>query len=49
MPLSLTVADLDFFGRDLARPECVATTADGSIYASDKRGGIARVLPGSPA
>lgn len=45
MPLSLTVADLDFFGRDLARPECVVTTADGSIYASDKRGGIARVHP----
>ncbi len=49
MPLSLTVADLDFFGQDLMRPECVVTTAEGAIFVSDKRGGIARVRPDRPA
>lgn len=48
MPLALTVADLDFVGRDLVRPECVVTTANGALYASDKRGGIARVHPDQP-
>jgi len=48
MPLSLTVADLDFVGRDLRRPECVVATAEGAIFVSDKRGGIARVHPDRP-
>ena len=43
MSFSITVADLAFIGQDLARPECVVTTAQGEIYVSDRRGGIAQV------
>jgi hypothetical protein len=43
MKLSVTQADLTFLGRDLARPECVVVTASGDVFASDRRGGIARV------
>jgi SMP-30/Gluconolactonase/LRE-like region len=39
----VTRADLAFIGRDLARPECVVVTARGDVFASDRRGGIARV------
>jgi SMP-30/Gluconolactonase/LRE-like region len=42
----VTVADLRFIGRDLARPECVVTTATGDVFVSDKRGGIVRLMPG---
>jgi SMP-30/Gluconolactonase/LRE-like region len=42
----VTVADLQFIGQDLARPECVVVTATGDVFASDKRGGIVRLLPG---
>ena len=41
----ITVSDLRFVGRDLARPECVVTTASGDVYVSDKRGGIAHLMP----
>jgi hypothetical protein len=34
------VADLQFVGRGLARPECVVTTASGDLFVSDRRGGI---------
>jgi hypothetical protein len=40
MPFEVAVSDLQFVGRDLARPECVVTTAQGDVFASDRRGGI---------
>jgi hypothetical protein len=39
----LTVADLRFVGQDLARPECVVSTASGDVFVSDRRGGITRL------
>jgi hypothetical protein len=48
MALSVTRADLAFVGQDLARPECVVATARGDVFASDRRGGIARVHEGRP-
>jgi hypothetical protein len=48
MALSVTHADLTFLGQDLARPECVVVTARGDVFASDRRGGIARVHAGRP-
>jgi hypothetical protein len=41
----IAVADLQFVGADLARPECVVATASGDLFASDKRGGIAWLRP----
>jgi hypothetical protein len=41
----VTLSDLRFVGQDLARPECVATTATGDVYISDKRGGIVHLMP----
>ena len=41
----VTVSDLRFVGRDLARPECVVATASGDVYVSDKRGGIVHLMP----
>ena len=41
----VTVSDLRFVGRDLARPECVVATARGDVYISDKRGGIGHLMP----
>jgi hypothetical protein len=40
MGFRIGVADLQFIGQDLARPECVVTTASGDVFVSDKRGGI---------
>jgi SMP-30/Gluconolactonase/LRE-like region len=48
MALSVARADLSFVGQDLARPECVVVTARGDVFASDRRGGIARVHDGRP-
>ena len=48
MALSITRADLTFLGQDLARPECVVVTARGDVFASDRRGGIARVRDEGP-
>lgn len=31
------------FGHDLSRPECVLTLRDGTVYVSDKRGGVTRI------
>jgi SMP-30/Gluconolactonase/LRE-like region len=45
---SVSHADLRFLGRDLARPECVVVTAQGDVFASDRRGGIARVHEDGP-
>jgi hypothetical protein len=41
----IAVADLQFVGRDLARPECVVTTASGDVFVSDRRGGITCLRP----
>jgi SMP-30/Gluconolactonase/LRE-like region len=46
MPFEVAVSDLQFAGRDLARPECVVTTAQGDVFASDRRGGIMHLMPG---
>ena len=35
--------DLNFIGKGLCRPECVICTAQGDIYTSDWRGGIAHI------
>ncbi len=40
---SIAPSELDFVGRDLARPECVVTTARGAVFVSDRRGGITRI------
>ena len=40
---SISLAELAFLGRDLARPECVVTTASGDLFVSDRRGGITRI------
>ena len=37
---NVALSDLQFVGHDLARPECVVTTASGDVFVSDKRGGI---------
>jgi hypothetical protein len=42
----VAVSELRFVGRDLARPECVVTTAQGDVFASDRRGGIMHLMPG---
>jgi hypothetical protein len=44
--LTVELADLRFIGQDLARPECVLTTASGEVFVSDRRGGITRLRPG---
>jgi hypothetical protein len=46
--LPVTHTDLTFLGKDLARPECVVVTARGDVFASDRRGGIARVREQGP-
>ena len=46
MSFTVAVADLQFVGHDLARPECVVTTARGDLFASDRRGGIMHLMPG---
>jgi hypothetical protein len=33
------------FGRDLERPECVHCTAQGDVFVSDWRGGVTRIRP----
>ncbi len=37
--------DVQFTGRDLARPECVLATRRGDLYVSDKRGGVTHIAP----
>jgi hypothetical protein len=40
---AIDLSELRFVGRDLARPECVVTTASGDTFVSDRRGGIMRL------
>ena len=42
---NVALSDLQFVGHDLARPECVVTTASGDVFVSDKRGGITWLVP----
>lgn len=42
---TLNLEDLEFFGSDLSRPECVIAQPDGTFYISDTRGGITKMLP----
>ena len=44
MTFTVAVSDLQFVGHDLARPECVVTTASGDVFVSDKRGGIMHLI-----
>ena len=37
--------DVEPFGRDLHRPECVHCTAQGDVFVSDWRGGVTRIRP----
>ena len=46
MSFTVAVTDLQFVGDDLARPECVVTTAQGDLFVSDRRGGIMHLMPG---
>ncbi len=41
--IAVAPSELEFVGRDLARPECVLTTAKGDLFVSDRRGGIMRI------
>lgn len=41
----LALDSLTFVGSDLARPECVLSTANGRLYVSDWRGGITVIEP----
>jgi hypothetical protein len=41
----VAVSELRFVGQDLARPECVVTTAGGDVFVSDRRGGIMHLRP----
>ena len=39
------LADIEFVGKGLVRPECVLATANGRIYTADWRGGVAVIEP----
>jgi sugar lactone lactonase YvrE len=39
----LTIADLNFIGQGVRQPECVLALASGEVFASDIRGGVARI------
>jgi sugar lactone lactonase YvrE len=39
------VKNVEPFGRDLDRPECVHCTAQGDVFVSDWRGGVMRIRP----
>lgn len=39
----LDIADLKFLGSNLSRPESVLTTKEGTLWASDNRGGLTRL------
>jgi sugar lactone lactonase YvrE len=41
----IPVPDIRFVGRGLRRPECVVCGRDGTLYASDWRGGVALIGP----
>lgn len=42
---AISLADVGFVGSGLARPECVLATARGSLFVSDRRGGVCCIEP----
>jgi sugar lactone lactonase YvrE len=42
---TLRLEDLRFVGSGLQRPECVLCTRSGSLYVSDRRGGVTHIAP----
>lgn len=42
---ALGLDQLDWTGRDLARPESVIAESDGTVWCSDGRGGVTRIAP----
>jgi len=38
-------ADIRYVGSDLERPECILAERDGTLWASDARGGVTRIAP----
>lgn len=43
--MSISLSNIVNVGRGLHRPECVLACADGNIYASDSKHGVARISP----
>jgi hypothetical protein len=43
---TLDIDELGWTGEDLQRPESVAAEPDGTLWASDGRGGVTRIDPG---
>ena len=43
---TLDPAAIEWYGDDLSRPECVLAEPDGTLWASDNRGGVTRIEPG---
>jgi gluconolactonase len=43
---TLDLDDLEWTGHDLVRPESVVAEPDGTLWASDARGGVTRTDPG---
>ncbi|MCF2950127.1 SMP-30/gluconolactonase/LRE family protein [Paraglaciecola aquimarina] len=41
----LALSDIQFFAKDLVRPECILATADGVFYTADFRGGVCKIMP----
>jgi streptogramin lyase len=42
---TLDIDELEWTGHDLQRPESVAAEPDGTLWASDGRGGVTRIDP----
>lgn len=42
---TLALSDLKFVGENLSRPESVIACRDGTLFCSDKRGGVTRIAP----
>jgi gluconolactonase len=41
----IDTAALGYVGRDLQRPECILAEPDGTLWAADARGGVAKIMP----
>lgn len=39
-------SSIQYIGQDLQRPECILAERDGTLWAADARGGVARIRPG---
>ncbi len=45
LDFTLDPASLRYIGHDLQRPECILAEPDGTLWAADARGGVARIRP----